>query len=603
MADHDEFLTPDVRFHLIRRMEQHRVIALGETQLLVHERKYLEFHQVSGIILFERNVHSLSQVGELIASVTEVLSEDAGLPPLVMADHEGDFVAELKRIIGMPPSALAIAATGDLDLAHDVAKETGLAMKKLGVSVVLSPVADCCLDLASPITGLRTFGADPDRVADFVVQTIAGFRAAGVLTCAKHFPGHGSTPEDSHETLPEVGKSLEALRNDDLIPFDRAIQNDVDMIMMSHVAFPMGRDEIVPASFDAALTRELLRDEMGYDGVVITDALEMAGATWYAQGVAGGFAGGFERTLLAGSDLMLHTRPIPENMPAGQNDKPVPSINVMDAIIKTLENVVDSKRIDEKLAEAAESNEALRKLLSLLDKSGERIAAARRRVVAPSRSRPSRPASNVIEFDAYPSVPGVYRKVAQASITALGETDYPLPDAKRYTVMPVEWSRGEMLKGQDLSAFLDVLCKNFPSWDRMGQVSGFSTSEDGDVVPVFRDKPAVVDAARAGAGAAGMDNFEMPADVELIMVLSMRGIPGEDFMGALQTFAERYDPSVVLLTGWPVTDWIPEGCRVLVCLGASPQVASAVADVLSGAAEAPGNIDGLLPRGGQRPAL
>src|SRR5262245_52533650 len=184
--EHD-ILTPEIRFHLIRKMERHKVIALAGPRLLPHERKYLEFHAVSGVILFARNIESLSQVGELIASVCEELSRE-GLNPLIMADHEGDFVAELRQIIGVPPAALAIAATQDLDLAAEVAFETGTAMRKLGANVVLAPVADCYFESPSAITGLRTFGADPERVAEFVEQTIAGFRSAGVLSCAKHFP-------------------------------------------------------------------------------------------------------------------------------------------------------------------------------------------------------------------------------------------------------------------------------------------------------------------------------------------------------------------------------------------------------------------------------
>jgi beta-N-acetylhexosaminidase len=138
MSEFEDILTPDVRFHLVRRMERHKVIALAGPSLLPHEQKYLEFHNVAGVILFQRNVHSLSQVGELIQSVVETLDDDAP-PPLIMADHEGDLVSELRDIIGAPPSALAIAAAGDTDLAADVARETGMAMRKLGLNAVLAP--------------------------------------------------------------------------------------------------------------------------------------------------------------------------------------------------------------------------------------------------------------------------------------------------------------------------------------------------------------------------------------------------------------------------------------------------------------------------------
>ena len=148
-------LSPEVKFQLIRKLERHKVIGLAATELEPHEAKYLEFHRLSGVILFERNLDSLPQITDLIGEVDQRLSEE-GLAPLVMADHEGDFVSELRKLIGVPPSAMAIAATGDPELARAVAYETGAAMAKLGVNVVLAPVADCYLDPASPITGLRS---------------------------------------------------------------------------------------------------------------------------------------------------------------------------------------------------------------------------------------------------------------------------------------------------------------------------------------------------------------------------------------------------------------------------------------------------------------
>jgi beta-glucosidase-like glycosyl hydrolase len=344
MEKEHDILTPEIRFHLIRKMERHKVIALAGPRLLPHERKYLEFHSVAGIILFSRNIESLSQVGELIDSVCEELQRD-GQAPLIMADHEGDFVAELKQVIGVPPSLLAIAATGDIDLATQVAFETGNAMKKMGVNTVLAPVADCYFERGSAITGLRTFGADPRRVAAFVEQTIAGYRASGVLCCAKHFPGHGATDEDSHETMPEVRKSAEDLSGTDLVPFRAAIAAGADMMMMSHIAYPLEREGLIPASFDSRLIRTMLRGELGYDGVVITDALEMAGARWYTSERSGMVSGGNERSLLAGADLLLHTRPIPEHVQVEQGSEPVMSINVMETIVRTLERIVDRERI------------------------------------------------------------------------------------------------------------------------------------------------------------------------------------------------------------------------------------------------------------------
>jgi beta-glucosidase-like glycosyl hydrolase len=597
MKEKEDILTPDVRFHLIKKMERHKVIAVAGTELLPHEAKYMEFHRVAGVILFERNVKSLSQVNDLVGSISEQLTVDE-MPPLVMADHEGDFVAELKQIIGIPPSAMAIAAAGDFQLARDVARETGLVMKKLGLNVVLAPVADCCFDLTSPITGLRTFGSDPERVAEFVECTIDGFHDAGILTCAKHFPGHGSTPEDSHETLPEVTKSLEDLQRDDLIPFRRAIDAGVDLMMVSHVAFPMGGDSLTPASFDGKIMRDLLRDEMGYRGVVITDSLDMAGARWFASGRRGEFSGGFERSLLAGSDLLLHTKPIPETVHVEGSSEPVMSWNVMQTIIRTLEKVVDQSRIDQKLEAAAQENEALRNVLNILEESDERVAELRAKLTG--RLEPVAPPakkSKVIQFNAYPSVPTVYRNVAEESIAAWGgvaEFEAPLPD-QHYVIMPVEWAVDGSLHKQDLDCFVDVVCKHFPSSDRTDLVKEFVLGDNGEVCPDIPGGPAVIDATRY-TGKEMISLFEVPAEAELVIVFSSRGMPSEDFLASLQAFAERNEPAAVLLTGWPVTGWIPESTPVLLCFGASSQVASAAAEILAGNTQPAGKTAGLFPK-------
>ncbi len=575
-------------------MERHKVIALAGPRLLPHERKYLEFHSVSGVILFARNIESLSQVGDLIGSVCEELARE-GLNPLIMADHEGDFVAELRQIIGVPPAPLAIAATGDLELASDVGFETGKAMRKLGCNVVLAPVADCYFESPSAITGLRTFGADPERVAAFVEQTIAGFRSAGVLACAKHFPGHGSTAEDSHETLPEVRKSAEALAAEDLIPFRRAVAAGIDLMMMSHVAYLMGRDELVPASFDARIIRGMLRGELNYQGVEITDALEMAGARWYASERSGMVTGGNERSLLAGSDLLLHTRPIPEQVQVDRGSEPMLSLNVMETIVRTLEKIVDRGKVDEKLAEAAAESEPLRNVLAILDASSARITALRERAADPKAS--ARPAGGkVIELNAYPSVPAVYRTVAERSITAGSDWArfQALGADSMSVVVPIEWSPSETLKRQDVPGFLDVLCRHFPRWHRMPLVTGFETDNEGDLRPVFqRERATVVDAARFPGGGPGVRQVE---GEDVVMVFSARGAPSEEFALGLTALADAYRPSLVILTGWVVEDWIPEGTPVLISLGASTQVASAVAQVLTGVLTPQGSLTGLLPR-------
>ena len=150
--------------------------------------------------------------------------------------------------------------------------------------------------------------------------------------------------------------------------------------------------------------------------VVITDALEMAGARWYTDSRFGGLAGGAEHALLAGADLLLHSRAVPERVQMEGESDPVLSVDVIETIMKTLERVVDRGRIDEKLREAAAENEALASILSILERSHERVTAMREGLEPRAERAPS--GGKVIAFDAYPSVPHVYRSVAEQSIVA-----------------------------------------------------------------------------------------------------------------------------------------------------------------------------------------
>ncbi len=597
MSEFDDILTPDIRFHLVRRMERHKVIGLAGPALLAHERKYLEFHGVSGVILFERNVESLSQLRELVASVREVLGDDP--PPLVMTDHEGDFVAHLRAIIGAPPSALAVAAAGGPELAHDVALETGREMRKLGVTTVLAPVADLFQHRDSPVTGLRTFGRDPERVAEYVAATVAGYREAGVQCCAKHFPGHGATADDSHVTLPEVRRSLDELRACELVPFRAAIDAGVDLVMTAHAAYPIDRDEVLPATFDARIVGGLLRDELGYGGVVITDALEMEAARWFARGREGaGMAGAFERALLAGVDLLLHTRPVPEQVRAG--GETVMSLNVMETIIRTLERVVDRGRIDEKLAEAARTSEPLRNVLAVLDASWARVTSLRERAPGPSDFRAGS-SGKVIELGAFPSTPAIYRDVAAAALSSAGpwRAVAGAIAGSDAVVVPVQPGEGGMLGGQDATAFAEALARPFDRWKVTRAIVDFEPDGEG-VRPVFaaRRGPSVVDATRfAGAPGGGPPRERVAVDLDgpVVLVVSVRGAMPEAFGAALERFLQDHAPALAVITGWPDARWLEAGVPVLFTLGATAEAAAAAARALAGDIEPGASLEGLVP--------
>ncbi|MFH1754860.1 MAG: glycoside hydrolase family 3 N-terminal domain-containing protein [Candidatus Latescibacterota bacterium] len=589
MTNEDTALSPAVKFHLVKRIESHKIIALNETRLLPHEEKYLEFHNVSGMILFERNVESLTQLADLIGSVSEKLSND-GLPALIMADHEGDTVSVLRRLIGAPPSPWAIAMAGDLALARQVACETGQEMRKLGVNIVLAPVADCVLDTSSPVTGLRSFGTNPERVAEFVRHTILGYKDAGVISCVKHFPGHGSTAEDSHEVLPVVAKSREDLAAADLVPFVAALREQVEMVMISHVAYPLEGEDEIPASFDHRIINGLLRDELEFRGVVITDALDMGASITYRRGRFGGIAGGTERPLLAGADLLLYSSPIPTEMQMEESGEQMMSLKVMEMIIHTLERIIDKDRIGKKVEEEAALNDGLQALLNILNASDKRVLALRQQLAGiPPVKEPAR--DKVIRLDEYASTPSIYKEIAEKSIVLAGDPAgfVPIAEGTACLLMPIAHISGHSLRPQNLVEFLSVLRKHFPSWRKTDLMVDFTVDGDGRVQPISA-RALRVRASREGWTAQPGDEgaeviaeeLEVPQGMTLLPVLSARGVPPEEWMAHLEMFLDLHHVPFMIVTGWPMSRELPQSIGRLLTFGASPQVASVVAGILAG---------------------
>jgi hypothetical protein len=390
------------------------------------------------------------------------------------------------------------------------------------------------------------------------------------------------------------------LKESDLVPFGRAIEAGVDMLMMAHVAFSLeGRgDDPVPASFDRRLIQGVLRDELGFDGVVITDALEMEGARVHVRTRYGGLAGGFERSIVAGADLLLYSAPVPERIVTQKNGEPMIAVDVIQTIIDTLERVVDRGRIDRKLEEAAEQNAGVKNLLRILDASETRIHALRKRagdIPAPKKTKPE---GNVIHLRDYAVTPGVYKTAAERSITLLRDpcSFIPVGAGRKCVVLPVESCPSASLKRQDVAAFTDVLCRSFSGWQSLRPLVGFEEDEEGHARPVLEyPRATVIDAARFDPRSqSDGDVFELARDQVLLPVFSARGVPPDRFLEHLSAFVVRYGAPFVVVTGWPIIDWIPEPVGCLLSFGASPQVAAAISAVLSGKAGALGSLERVL---------
>ena len=238
---------------------------------------------------------------EKVRELTAELRERAGHPILVGADLERGAGQQFPGATALPPPAV-LAELDDLDLSRRAGELTAREALSMGINWVFAPVADLDLEPENPIVGTRAFGADPERAARHVAAWIEGCRQGGALSCAKHFPGHGRTVSDSHLGLPSVDVSADELETD-LGPFRAAFDADVDSVMTAHVSYPALDPTGAPATLSRPILQELLRERMGFDGLVVTDALNMKGVLG-----GGGEPEAAVRALSVGCDAILYVR-------------------------------------------------------------------------------------------------------------------------------------------------------------------------------------------------------------------------------------------------------------------------------------------------------
>jgi beta-glucosidase-like glycosyl hydrolase len=212
-----------------------------------------------------------------VRALTTMLRARAGRELLIAADLERGAGQQVQGLSELPPP-MALASLGERAVLTGAGVLTAVEALSVGINWALAPVADLDAEPENPIVQTRAFGADPERVAEAVAAWVAGCEQNGVLACAKHFPGHGRTRTDSHDTLPVVSASADLLRGADLLPFRAAVAAGVSTVMTAHVAYPALDPSGAPATFSPLLLR-VLREELGFRGLVVSDALVMAGAT------------------------------------------------------------------------------------------------------------------------------------------------------------------------------------------------------------------------------------------------------------------------------------------------------------------------------------
>ncbi|MFE5032829.1 glycoside hydrolase family 3 protein [Streptomyces sp. NPDC056683] len=237
-------------------------------------------YRVGGIIYFTwtHNTRDPRQIAELSNGIQRAsLAQPRGLPVLIATDQEHGAVCRIGRPATLFPGAMAMGAGGSRTDARTLGRISGAELRAMGVRQDYSPDADVNVNPANPIIGVRSFGAGPDAVGALVAAEVQGYRDAGVAATVKHFPGHGDTAVDSHTGFPVITHSRELWEKLDAVPFRAAIAAGVDSVMTAHIQFPALDGSGDPATLSHPVLTGILRGELGYDGVVVTDSLGMAG--------------------------------------------------------------------------------------------------------------------------------------------------------------------------------------------------------------------------------------------------------------------------------------------------------------------------------------
>lgn len=265
-----------------------------------HILEWLASGRIGGVILFARNVASPQQLAEL----TQTCHAAAARPILIAIDQEGGIVARLADGFSQSPGAMALGAADSEELAEQVSAVLGAEMRALGINWNLAPALDMTHNIENPSVGVRSLGTDAGRIAALGVAQVRGFQRAGVAATAKHFPGKAKTPVDPHVSLPVIDEALDDLWEQDLVPFRAVSDAGIASMLITHVQFKALEPDY-PSTMSPAIIDGLLREQVGFEGVVTTDCMEMGAITnTYGPGESAVLAA------LAGANVILfsHTR-------------------------------------------------------------------------------------------------------------------------------------------------------------------------------------------------------------------------------------------------------------------------------------------------------
>ena len=261
------------RMTLEQKVGQVFMLGFEGTSLNASNRALIQGLHLGGVTLFARNIDNGPQLARLDADLQTIADP---VPLFISVDQEGGLVVRVTDGATIFPGSMAIGATGDLALARQVAEASANELLAMGVNMDLAPDVDVNTNPLNPVIGVRSFGSNVDLVSQFGAETIRTIQASGVSAVAKHFPGHGDTAVDSHRDLPVVPHPLERLQSLELVPFKAAMQAGVDGIMTAHLYLPqIEPQQDLPATLSRTVLTGMLREQLGFQGLILTDALDM----------------------------------------------------------------------------------------------------------------------------------------------------------------------------------------------------------------------------------------------------------------------------------------------------------------------------------------
>lgn len=534
----------------------------GFTEMNDEVREIVEEYNFGAIIYFAQNMVETEQVYKLTQDLQAAATKDGGIPMIISCDQEGGSVYRLNTGTALPGN-MALGATGNTEYAYAAGNIIGSELASLGVNTTLAPVVDVNNNANNPVIGLRSYSDNADLVGEMASAVIAGLADNGVIGCAKHFPGHGDTETDSHYGLPSVDKDLETLLDCELKPYEIAIEQGIEMIMTAHILYPQlesdkilsnktGEEESLPATMSDDIITGLLKGEMGFEGIVTTDAMNMAGISdkWdQVQSVVIAIQAGVDMIcmpcVIYCKDDMKAYDAIIDGVIAAVEDGTIPESRIDDAVTRIL-TVKENRGILDYNAEDYSLETALEIVGGTENRETEREIAAAAVTVVKNENNvlplELTSESNVLMLCPYNNersqmIMG-WNRAVEAGIIPLGaEVDY-----YRYSASDKDSFTAELA---EKLAWADVVIINSELANASRYVDHYLSN-----VPI-----AVVDYCKANKITSVVMSVDKPYDVQLYTnadaVLAVYGCKGssvdptEALVGGTTGSVEAYGPNII----------------------------------------------------------